>query len=200
MSIEEPVATEKKSRHLVAYWEMLLSAGLGLLAAFVLSIEAISLAENPAASLSCDLSAKISCSTVGLSWQAQLLGFPNAFLGILFESVVITVAIAALLGTKFPRSFMLGVQALYAVALGFAYWLFIQAYFFIGALCPWCLLVTVTTLLVFTSLLRVNILDGNITFGRATDSVRYWVRLGADWCVCLIVIAILAAMVVVRYL
>jgi hypothetical protein len=34
--------------------------------------------------------------------------------------------------------------------------------FNIGALCPWCLLVTVSTTLVFTTLTHVNIRDGNL--------------------------------------
>ena len=35
----------------------------------------------------------------------------------------------------------------------------------IGALCPWCLLITITTTLVFMSMSRVNILDGNFGAG-----------------------------------
>jgi hypothetical protein len=34
--------------------------------------------------------------------------------------------------------------------------------FHIGALCPWCLLITVSTTLVFATLTRVNIRDGNL--------------------------------------
>lgn len=37
----------------------------------------------------------------------------------------------------------------YSISFVFAYWLFFQSYFVIGALCPWCLTITVTTTLVF---------------------------------------------------
>lgn len=189
------------SRHRGAYIEMLVSSILGLVASLVLSIDAIALAKDPTGSLSCDLSSKISCSTVGLSWQANLLGFPNAFLGLICEPVVITLAVAALGGVRFPRWFMLTAQAIYFIGFAFAYWLFYEAYFQIGALCPWCLLITVTTTLVFVSMTRVNILDGNFGFPpRVQDRLTYLLRMGVDIWVTVLLLAVLAAMIVFRYL
>jgi uncharacterized membrane protein len=123
-------------RHAWAYAEMLVGSVLGLVASFVLSVDAIELARNPAASFSCDISAKVSCSTVGLSWQASVFGFPNAFLGLITEPVVITLAVAALAGVRFPRWFMLAAQSVYLIGFVFAYWLFYQAYFDIGRCVP----------------------------------------------------------------
>ena len=187
-------------RHRWTFVEMLLSSMASLAASLVLSVEAWLLAKDPDAIFSCDVNSKISCGTVAESWQATLLGFPNAYLGLIFESVVITIALASLSGVRFPRRFMLGAHALYTIAIAFAYWLFLQAYFVIGSLCPWCLLVTVATTLVFTSITRVNILDRNITFGRHQGTVERWVRLGADTGVALLLIAVIAAMVAFRYL
>lgn len=193
---DESVGTIR--RHTGAWVEMLISAILGLTAALVLSIDAIKLAENPNADLSCNVSATISCGTVGTSWQASLLGFPNSFLGLMFESVVIAFAIAGLGRVRFPRWYMLGVQGLYVIAIAFAYWLFLQAYFVIGAMCPWCLLVTITTLLVFTSMTRINILEGNFGAGakrRLEPLLRYYVDIYS----CVLITAIIAAMVIVKY-
>ena len=86
-----------------------------------------------------------------------------AFLGLIAEPVVITIAVAALGGVRFPRWFMNAAQVVYFIGFAFAYWLFYEAYFNIGALCPWCLLVTVTTTMVFASMTRVNIYRN--TFG-----------------------------------
>lgn len=192
---------EAPRRHTKTLIEMLVSSVLSLYAAFVLSVDAVKLAANPATELSCNISSKISCATVGLSWQAQALGFPNAFLGLIFEPIVITLGVAMLAGVRFPRWFMLGAQALYTIAIGFAYWLFLQAYFVIGALCPWCLLVTVTTTLVFASLTRINILDGNIRFpGALQDRVVRWLELGVDLAILVVLFAIFAAMIITRYL
>lgn len=186
--------------HRGAYLEMLISSILGLIASFVLSIDALVLAANPDAIFSCDISAKISCGTVGSSWQANLLGFPNAFIGLISEPVVITLAVAALGGVRFPRWFMVTAQAFYAIGFVFAIWLFFQAYFVIGALCPWCLLITVTTTLVFASITRVNILDDNISFGRAHAAVKRALASWVDVYLVIIVLVIMAAMVWVRYL
>ena len=141
---------------------MLVSACLSLAASLVLAADAVTLAADPAATLSCNINSVISCGTVGSSWQARLLGFPNAFLGLMAEPVVITIAVASLGGVRFPRWFMFSAQIVYTIGVGFAYWLFYQSMFSIGALCPWCLLVTVSTTLVFATLTHVNIRDGNL--------------------------------------
>ena len=179
---------------------MLIGSVIGLIASFVLAVDALTLAANPDAQFSCDINAKISCGTVGSSWQASLLGFPNAYLGLVSEPVVITLAIAALGGVLFPRWFMLTAQAFYAIGFAFAYWLFFQSYFVIGALCPWCLTITVTTTVVFFSITRINILDGNLRFGRATERIQSLVKGWVDVYVMIVILAVFAAMVVVRYL
>lgn len=183
-----------------AYIEMLVSAVIGLIAALVLSIEAIALAENPFVDLGCDINAVLSCGTVGQSWQASLLGFPNAYLGLIAEPVVITLAVAALGGVRFPRWFMIAAQIVYSIGLIFAYWLFAQSYFVIGALCPWCLTITVTTTLVFASMTRVNLLDGNIRLSAATyRTVASWLRAGIDTLIVIVIFAVLTAMIVIKY-
>ncbi len=176
--------------------EMAISGLIGLYASFVLSIEAWILAGDANASFNCDVSSVLSCSAVARSWQATLLGFPNAFLGILFETVVLAVSFALIGSVRFPRWYMLCVQALYTIGLAFALWLFSQSYFVLHVLCPWCLLVTITTTLVWAGLTRINIRSGVIP---APEAVRSVVRSGADWAITGLVIFGIAAMVVARY-
>ncbi|GAA1004516.1 hypothetical protein Aple_071700 [Acrocarpospora pleiomorpha] len=149
---------------------MLLSACLSLTASFVLSIDAVRLAADPGADLSCNINSVISCGTVGSSWQAHLFGFPNAFLGLVAEPVVITIAVASLGRVRFPRWFMFAAQVVYTLGLAFAYWLFYQSMYVIGALCPWCLLVTVSTTLVWSTLTHVNVRDGNMFLPRRVQA------------------------------
>lgn len=182
-----------------AFIEMLCSSIIGLVASLVLSIDAVKLAADPLAELSCNISSTINCAKVGLTWQANLLGFPNAFLGLIAEPVVITVAVAALGGVRFPRWFMLAAQCVYSIGLVFAYWLFYQAYFNIHALCPWCLLITVTTTLVFFSMTRVNILEGNLGTTLQTRLARP-LRIGVDTFIAVLLLGVLATMVVSRYI
>lgn len=197
---ERSVPTRAEVRYPKTWIEMLVSSLLGLVASLVLSIDAIALAANPNADLSCNINAAISCGKVGASWQASLLGFPNAFLGLIAEPVVITIAVAALGGVRFPRWFLNSAQVVYFIGLAFAYWLFYQAYFVIGALCPWCLLITITTTTVFMSLMRVNILDNNLGLPpRVHQSLSSWLRAGADTLGVILIFAILALMIFLKY-
>ena len=179
---------------------MLFSACISLIAAFVLSVDAVELARNPNANLSCNINRVISCGTVGISPQAQLFGFPNAFLGLIAEPVVITIAVASLCKVKFPRGFMLAAQIVYTLGFVFAYWMFGQAMWVIGALCPWCLLVTLSTTLVFSTLTHLNIRDDNLFLPRRLQSaLQAGLRLGLDLLVVLAWLALVVGLVFAKY-
>ena len=185
----------------VTVWVTMLIASLAsLVASFVLAIDAITLAKDPNADLGCNINAVISCGTVGTSWQASLLGFPNAFLGLVFEPAVITVCVASLGGVRFPRWFMFTTQAIYTIALLFAHWLFHQAMFEIHALCPWCLLVTLATTLVFFEMTYVNIRDDNLFLPRrAQAALTGFVRSNLDLMLVVGWILVLVLAVVLKY-
>ncbi|MFZ1302026.1 MAG: vitamin K epoxide reductase family protein [Candidatus Microsaccharimonas sp.] len=144
------------------FLSMLIGALLSLLAAFVLSVEAFELAKNPNAELSCSVNVVLNCATVAKHPSAELFGFPNSFFGLMAEPVVITVAIAGLAGIVFPRRFMFFAQIGYALGFAFAIYLFFTSMFVIQALCPWCLLVTVSTTFVLFSITRYNIRENNL--------------------------------------
>jgi uncharacterized membrane protein len=196
--IERPTGWSHSRRAL--FGEMLVFALLSLVAAFVLSYDAVLLAANPTATLSCDVNTVLSCGTVAQSWQAQVFGFPNAFLGMIAEPVVITTAVAALGGTRFPRWFLFSAQCVYLLGVVFAYWLFYQSMVVIGALCPWCLLITVSTTLVFASLLHWNVLEDNLYLPRRAQArLLGFVRSGAYGYLVAAWLVGLAILVVLKY-
>jgi uncharacterized membrane protein len=179
---------------------MLASSLLSLVASLVLSIDAVRLAADPDVALSCNINEAISCGAVAQAWQASLLGFPNAFLGLIAEPVVITLAVASLGGVRFPRWFMNAAQVVYLIGLALAYWLFAQSYFVIGSLCPWCLLVTVSTTTVFVSLLRVNILENTFALPPALhERLSALLRMGVDYALEVVVFVLLAAAILLKY-
>lgn len=179
---------------------MLLSALLSLTASFVLSYDAIVLAGNPDATFGCDINSVLSCSSVGLSWQASVFGFPNAFLGMISEPVVITIAVASLGGVRFPRWFMFSAQVVYLFGLAFAFWLFSQSMWVIGALCPWCLVITVGTTLVFMTLLHHNILEDNLYLPPAAQQrALTFVRSGADAYLAAGIVVVITTLIVAKY-
>ncbi|MDR1790370.1 MAG: vitamin K epoxide reductase family protein [Propionibacteriaceae bacterium] len=179
---------------------MLFSSCVSLVASFVLSYDALEWAANPNQLLPCDISSTLSCTAVGTSWQAHLFGFPNSFLGLVAEPVVITIAVASLAGVRFPRGFMLAAQVVYTLGFIFAYWLFAQAYFAINALCPWCLLVSLSTTLVFSTLTHVNIRDGNLFLPEGISAKLQWAcRVGIDLLIVLVWLLTVVLMIVVKY-
>lgn len=157
--MSETGTVERLRQYRKTYWAMLVSSTLSLIASLVLSYDAVKLAGSPASKLSCDINAIVSCGKVAKSWQSSLLGFPNSFLGLMLEPVVITVAIAGLSLVVFPRKFMRVAHVGYGLGLLFALWLLSQSLFVIHALCPWCLLVTISTVTVFSTITRIVILE-----------------------------------------
>lgn len=176
------------------FGSMLVGSIASLIASLVLSIEAIELAKDPDAVLACSINVILNCATVNSHPSAFLLGFPNSFFGMMAEPVVITVAIAGLAGIKFPRAFMFAAQVGYTIGLIFALYLFAISFFVIGALCPWCLLVTLTTLLVWFAITRYNIRENNLYLPKKIQkTVKSWVAKDFDklamWCIVVFLIA-----------
>ena len=194
LNVREPVSYRK------TYITMLVSSILSLAASLVLSVDSITLAKNAGSKLFCDINAVVSCGKVALSWQSNLLGFPNAFLGLICEPVVITLAMAGLGRTKFPKWFLKTALAVYFVGLSFALWLLSQSFFVIKAFCPWCLVVTISTVTVFSTMLRVNLYENTFNMSEARyEKVAAFLHKGWDYVVVTAVYSILILAVLFKY-
>ncbi len=180
------------------FLSMLIGALLSLLAAFVLSVETVELAKNPNAQLSCSVNVVLNCATVAKHPTSMMFGFPNSFIGMMAEPVVITVAIAGLAGIAFPRRFMFAAQIGYTLGLAFAWYLFYISFFIIGALCPWCLLVTLTTTMVWFAITRYNIRENNLYLSKKAEKVlKGWIEKDYDkFALATIVVAAIAAIII----
>lgn len=151
------------------FWTMFAGGLAGLIASFVLTIEKFHLYQNPDAVLNCSLNLVINCATVMQTWQSSLLGFPNMVFGLMAYAVIVTIAVLGLAGVKLPRWFMLaaGVGAL--VGLIFAEWLLFESIYSIQVLCPWCLVVSVATVLIFASTVHYNLRQNNFRLSAARN-------------------------------
>lgn len=179
---------------------MLVGSIASLIASFVLSVEAVELARDPGADLACSVNIILNCATVGLHESSYLFGFPNSFLGLIAEPVVMTVAIAGLAGVTFPRLFMAVAQFFYTLGFIFALYLLGVSYFVIGALCPWCLLVTLTTTLVWFAITRYNIREDNLYLPRGVQKrLHAWIEKDYDKLVMASFIVFVIAAIVVKY-
>lgn len=179
---------------------MLIGAILSLLAAFVLSVESFQLAKDPNAALSCSVNVILNCATVAKHPSAEMLGFPNSFFGMMAEPIVIVVAIAGLAGVRFPRGFMAAAQIGYTLGLLYALVLLSISYFIIQALCPWCLLVTLTTILVWFALTRYNIRENNLFLPKSWQkTLEKFIRRDFDKLAMFSLIALIIIAIVVKY-
>lgn len=186
--------SETERSNAAIFTTMFVFAVFGLLAAFALSVERVQQLIDPQAHLVCNFNAIFNCGTVMATWQAKVFGFPNSFIGLMSYPVVITVALAGLARVVFPRWFMATAQIFYGLGLIFAYWLFFQSVFVIQVLCPWCLLVTVSTTIIFDTLLRYNLRENNFGLPKNTHKKAIeWLKKDYDK---FIVAAWLVAMVV----
>lgn len=182
------------------FTSMLIGSILSLMASFVLSQEAIQLAKNPDAALSCSVNIVLNCATVANHPTASMFGFPNSFFGMMAEPVVITVAIAGLAGVRFPRKFLYVAEIGYTIGLLYALLLFGISFFVIQALCPWCLLVTLTTILVWFAMTRYNIRENNLYLPKKLQSkLHAYIEKDYDKLVMFGLIAALIVAILVKY-
>lgn len=154
---------------------------IGLIVSFILSVEKIHVLQNPEAGLSCSFNAVLDCSKVMQTWQSHVFGFPNMFIGLMAFPVVITVATIMLAGaSRLPRWFWRTAHVSYGLGLVFAYWLFFNSLYDIQVLCPWCLVITFTTTMLFELMTRY-VLRNNIWGVRPAVDARIQTFLNKDF-------------------
>ncbi|MCF3964281.1 vitamin K epoxide reductase family protein [Streptomyces fuscigenes] len=122
---------------------------MGLLAAWVITLDEFALLKDPGFKPGCSLNPVVSCGSVMKSAQASVFGFPNPMLGLATYPVVIAVGMGVLAGARHRRWFWLGLNAGTLFGVGFCSWLQVQSLYEINALCLWCCLAWTGTTLAF---------------------------------------------------
>lgn len=179
---------------------MLAGALAALAAAFVLTIEKFHLYEDPNAVLSCSINIVLNCSTVMQTWQSSVFGFPNMIIGLMAYSVIVTVAVAGLSGVIFPRKFLIAANIGTLLGLLFSYWLFFQSVYVIEVLCPWCLIVTTATTLIFSSMLHYNLKQNTFNLSKKiNDKVQRFLKGGYHQMIVLSWIALMVVLVILKF-
>jgi uncharacterized membrane protein len=168
---------------------------IGLLASFVLAVDEFQLLKNPNTILSCSINIVLNCTNVMKTWQASVFGFPNMFIGLMAFPVVVLVAVLGLNKVVLPRWLYVGANIGYLLGACFAYWLFFNSVYIIQVLCPWCLLVTLTTTLLFATMTHYNLRENTFSFSKSINKkVQSFISAGyhklavASWIVLMIVL------------
>lgn len=145
-------------------------SAIGLLASFLLAIDGWrALVQGAEADLMCAIDATIDCAPAMSLWQAQILGFPNSYLGIFAFATALAATVAMIAGVT-ARGFRLGL--LIGTALGqlLIFFLMYTTFSSLPALCPWCTVIWI----IIWPLLWLQIVD----FKPALRHLRWPVLIG----------------------
>lgn len=143
-------------------WLMVITGAVGWLASGILVLEKLEKLKDPDHVTVCDVNPFVSCGEVMETWQSNLFGFPNMFIGIVAFAMIIAIGMALLAGATFARWYWVGLQV--GVTLGFAFvsWLWSQALYDIRILCPFCMVVWAAMIPLFVWMTVRNITAGVI--------------------------------------
>lgn len=125
---------------------VLIGGLIGLVASMDLTVEKIRALGDPDYVPSCSINPILSCGSVMSTPQALLLGMPNTLFGIVAFTVVTVSGVLAVAKVALPRWYWMGLTAGALVGAGFVHWLIFASLYRIGALCPYCMVVWVTTM------------------------------------------------------
>ncbi|MFJ6003562.1 vitamin K epoxide reductase family protein [Arthrobacter sp. NPDC092385] len=200
-SIQEPaqddVAPMPGFARRIPFGVMLVVTGvIGWVAAGILILEKLELYRNPDHVTSCDINPWVSCGQVMETWQSELFGFPNPFIGLVGFTIIITTGMVLLARAQFNRWYWAGLQAGVTLGAVFATWLWSQALFDIYILCLYCMIVWAAMIPLFILTTVRNMVHGVIP---APAGLTRWLAAWVGPIIVLIYIAV-AASVFFRFL
>lgn len=179
---------------------LLVASGVALLASFVLSVQALEIAANPDVVLSCSINAVVNCVSVALHPTASLLGFPNSFIGLMALPVIVTLAVALLMGGTLSKLFMFLAQLGVSLGFVFALALLYISTFIIQVICPWCFVTYIAMTVMFFALTRYNIRQDNLYLSKKNQKTAVkLISSSYDWLAMAIVIVAILALMIFKY-
>ncbi len=115
-------------------------------------------------------------------------------------AIVIAVAAGGLMKVKYSRSYLITAQLFFGLGLIFSYWLFFTSVYVIQVLCPWCLVVTLSTTIIFEALLRYNLKYNVFAFSKATNKkVQSFIANGYDILIVASWVVLMTVLVVLKF-
>jgi uncharacterized membrane protein len=127
-------------------WLLVVAGTIGAFAAVMLVLSERKLLMDPDADLACDLNPLIGCGNFITSWQGSVLGPPNALLGLVGFTALVTTGAALLGGARLPRWYWVGLMAGTALGALAITWFQVQSMAVLRGLCPYCIVVWAVTI------------------------------------------------------
>ncbi len=133
---------KKTKESKITYPRLLVGASaVGLIAAFWQMVERVHMLKNPGDPLSCNLNPVVDCGSVLGDSLASVFGPPNALIGVVMFTMLLTLGLQRLYGGQWTKlTKILGV-ALSTIALLFSLWFFHVSLYVIGKVCIFCIFI-----------------------------------------------------------
>lgn len=175
-----PIVIEEPGSRAAA-WTMILAGALGTVMAALLLMEKIAVIQDPTHVPVCSINPVLSCGSVITTWQASIIGdIPNPVLGLVGFPLVIGAGAATLAGARLARWYWYALLAGVLTGVVLIHWLAWQSLYVIGALCPYCMLVWLATMIILaatlTQLARLRLIPARVG-ALAPSGLVYWVGL-----------------------
>ncbi|NYD67929.1 vitamin K epoxide reductase family protein [Agromyces atrinae] len=177
-------------------WTFVVCGVAGLVASFVLVVDLLRLLRDPDTVLACDIGPFIACGPVMTSPASSVLGVPNALIGVVAFTVILTLGVLLVSRVRLPAwvwRALAGGMVLAAVAIT---GMQVQSIVVIGTLCAWCMLVWAVTILLVVTVLG-EALGGQDALGASGRRVGRFIARNRAVIVVLWYLAIAGAIVAV---
>lgn len=157
-------------------WILTICGSIGLISAFTLTLEKISLLQNASFKPICNLNPVFSCTSIIKTEQASAFGFPNPLIGLIGFSVVITIGMGLFARAKFARWFWLGLSLVSSLAVLFVHWLIYVSLYQVNALCMFCMVVWSITMPIWWYTTIFNIQNKNILVPKKLQNISAFIQ------------------------
>ncbi len=115
-----------------------IGGSIGLIAMTWQATERVNMLKNPDVEPNCNLNPIVDCSGVLGDGLSAVMGFPNAFLGMIFFAILATSGLMLLSGGKFVRWYRHVVMAVSLILILFSGWFFAVSLYVLGKICIFC--------------------------------------------------------------
>ena len=174
MAATKKIVTSVSDRGLA--WLLLIAGIVGFAASFIITDEKFKLLQNPNYHPVCSINPVISCGSVMSSHQAAVFGFLNSYIALAAFAALATIGVTMLAGAKFARWFWIGVELGTVFGIAMVHFLFFQSVYRIHALCPFCMVVWVVTILSFWYVTLYNLREKNIVLPKRLAAVNPYLQ------------------------
>lgn len=181
------------------YMAMSLGSVVGLVASFIQMMDKITLLKNSDATLVCNISDNLNCSSVLNAQQASVLGPPNALISTVMFTFFLAISLDGLFGGVLSKRIKIISQFLAIFVLAFGFWFLMQSIYVIGSLCIYCIFNTLGLLMINANWLKLNY-SYIKTDKKTSKLIESLVRNNYDILIWLIVAVFIIASAIIKFL